>query len=417
MRAAAAGIFAVGALALAGALTGCGSGSGASAAGWTGPRALAAATPASCPEAVLDTLTTGVLQRVYMEGLSSERTAIARRMLRSPALREAVLSGSPAAVQSAARALLATGQITNLMITGNGRTLASIGPPALAPIHGAITDSSGRQIAAYTTSVWADSGFLAEARAVTGGIVAIRSGGRSVGGSAPFGHAMAPTGTLTRGGVLYAYGSFPAEIYPAGAARVYLLRPVSAGSPLCGSSTTETVVNTLRHVARAIYTNEEGSRVLTQIQRVESSPGLVQAVAAGEPAATRAAVKSLLNQHIVRLRVVSRGRLLADVGGPFVLAPVSGVLTRHGREIGRFVLSIQDDEGYKRLTGRLAGLKVLMYMDGQLVKNSLGPGPGEVPASGPYEYRGSAYRVFTLHLRAFPAGQLLVRALVPIPYA
>ncbi len=366
---------------------------------------------------MLDTLTAGVLQRVYMEGVSSERTVIARRMLRSPALREAVRSGSAAAVQSAAGALVAKGHITNLMITEHGHTLASIGPPALAPIHGAITDQAGRPIASYTASVWADSGFLAEASGITGGIVAIRSAGRSVGGSIPIGRAMAPTGTLTRRGVLYEYDSFPAEVYPAGAARIYLLRPVSAGSPLCGANTTETVVNTLRHVTRAIYTAEEGSKVLSQIQRVESSPALVRAVAAGEPAATRAAVQSLLNQHIVRLRVLSRGRLLADVGGPFVLAPVSGVLTRHGREIGRFVLSIQDDEGYKRLTGRLAGVRVLMYMDGQLVKNSLGPEPGNVPANGPYEYRGVGYRVFTLHLRAFPSGPLLVRALVPIPYS
>ena len=404
------------ACALTGALAGCGTGDGASASTGTGPRALAASTPASCPEAVLDTLTAGVLQRVYREGVSSERTVIARRMLRSPALRAAVLSGSRAAVQSAARALVARGRITDLMITENGRTLASVGPPALAPIHGSITDSAGRPIAAYTTSVWADRGFLAEARGITGGIVAIRSGGRSVGGSAPIGRPIARTGTLTRSGVLYAYDSFPAERYPAGAAQIYLLRPVSASEPLCGTNTTETVVNTLRHVARAIYTAEEGSQALTQIQRVASSPALVQAVAAGEPSATRAAVSSLLHQHIVRLRVISRGRLLADVGGPFVLAPVQGHLTFHGREIGRFALSIQDDEGYKRLTGRLAGLKVLIYMDGQLVKNSLGPHPGNVPANGPYEYGGATYRVFTLHLRAFPSGPLLVRALVPIPY-
>jgi len=409
-------ILAFGALALAGALAGCGSG-GASAATGSGPRALAAATPASCPEAILDTLTAGVLQRVYMEGVSSERTVVARHILRSRALREAVLSGSSAAVQGAARELVSNGHITDLVVTANGRTLASVGPPALAPIRGEITDSSGRPIAAYTTSVWADSGFLSEASGLTGGIVAIRSGGRSLGGSAPIRHAMAPTGTLTLGGVLYEYGSFPAETYPSGAARIYLLRPVSASWPLCGASTTDTVVNTLRHVARAVYAAEEGSKVLTQIQRVESDPALSSAVAAGEPAATTAAVRALLNQHIVRLRVISRGRLLADVGGPFVLAPVTGVLRRHGREIGRFVLSIQDDEGFKRLAGRLAGVRVLMYMEGHLVKNSLGPEPGSVPASGPYEYRGNTYRVFTLHLHAFPSGPLLVRALVPIPYS
>jgi hypothetical protein len=138
-------------------------------------------------------------------------------------------------------------------------------------------------------------------------------------------------------------------------------------------------------------------------------------------------VEKLLNQHIVRLRVFAAPagaragtRLLADVGGPFVLAPVSGALTQGGRKIGSFVLSIQDDEGYLRLTRRLAGLRVLMYMGrgahAALVKNSLGPEPGTVPARGRYTYRGSTFNVYTLNARAFPSGPLTIRVLVPIPY-
>ena len=71
---------------------------------------------------------------------------------------------------------------------------------------------------------------------------------------------------------------------------------------------------------------------------------------------------SLLHEHVVRLRVSAGGRLLSDVGGPYVLAPVRAPLRLNGRQIGSIVLSIQDDEGYKRLAGRLAGLDVLMYM-------------------------------------------------------
>jgi hypothetical protein len=89
------------------------------------------------------------------------------------------------------------------------------------------------------------------------------------------------------------------------------------------------------------------------------------------------------------------------------------------------VLSIQDDEGYLRLTRRLAGLDVLMYMSlgsgaPQLVKDSLGrmPGPAlaDVPASGAYRYQGHNFRVFTVHAAAFPSGPLTIRVLVPIPY-
>jgi hypothetical protein len=61
-----------------------------------------------------------------------------------------------------------------------------------------------------------------------------------------------------------------------------------------------------------------------------------------------------------------------------------------------------------------------MYMNApheQLVKNSLGPEPGSVPDSGPYEYRGRSFRVFTIHASAFPSGPLRINVLIPIPYA
>ncbi len=104
-----------------------------------------------------------------------------------------------------------------------------------------------------------------------------------------------------------------------------------------------------------------------------------------------------------------------------MLAPVTAPLRANGHRIGSFVLSIQDDEGYLRLTRRLAGLDVLMYMNGKggqrLVKNSLGPTPAIVPASGPYTYHGQSFRVITVHAKAFPTGPLTIRVLIPIPYS
>jgi hypothetical protein len=88
-----------------------------------------------------------------------------------------------------------------------------------------------------------------------------------------------------------------------------------------------------------------------------------------------------------------------------------------GHAVGGFVLSIQDDEGYLRLMRRLVGLRVLMRSPRGLVKNSLGPDPGAVPATGSYTYRGARYRVFTVTARAFPAGALVIRVLVGIPYS
>ncbi len=124
----------------------------------------------------------------------------------------------------------------------------------------------------------------------------------------------------------------------------------------------------------------------------------------------------LLHKHVVRLRVSTRGALLADVGGPYVLAPLRAPLTQNGRQIGELELSIQDDEGYKRLAERLAGVHVVMSMGGRVVKNSLGTFSAPIPPSGPYTYQGHSYTVFTIPAEAFPSGPLTIRVLVPNPY-
>lgn len=377
---------------------------------------------ASCPATVLKTLDS-VVARVYHEGVFSERTASAQYLItHSTALREAVESDNAGAARTAAAALLATGHMTNLRVMRGTQILVNVGGAALAPLHGTLTGANGAPIASYLASVWADNGFLVEARGITQGLVDLRADERSVGGSPllPAG-ALANEGTLTRAGVRYQYGSLPAAAYPSGGARIYLLLPVSSTTRLCGPTSQDTTVNTLTQVANLIYTGESGQSAHKQVLRVQHDAALLQAVAHRDPAATELAIKALLNHHIVRLRVSAGGQLLSDVGGPYVLAPVTATLTRGGHTIGSFVLSIQDDEGYLRLTRRLAGLDVLMYMhsnpaEPQLVKNSLGPLPGYVPASGPYRYRGRSFRVFTVQAKAFPSGPLTIRVLVPLPY-
>jgi hypothetical protein len=176
-------------------------------------------------------------------------------------------------------------------------------------------------------------------------------------------------------------------------------------------------VNTLSRIATLIYEGEAGHRTNAQVNRVARDATLLHAVSQRDPLATRQAVVGLLNEHIVRLRVSTAGRLLSDVGGPFVLAPVPGSLRLGGRTIGSFVLSIQDDEGYLRLAKRLAGLPVLMYVGPRLVLNSLGPAPGAVGANARFRYRGRSFRTFTFTAKAFPDGPLRITVLIPIPYS
>jgi hypothetical protein len=312
--------------------------------------------------------------------------------------------------------------MTNLrVIDSAGRVLADAGGAAVTPLHGTLQGAGGKTIGSYITSVWADEGLIAETNGVTGGRLALRVNGHSVGGSLALAPGSLPKeGTLVHGGQRYQYDSFAGRAYPDTKMRVYLLRPIASTKALCGRTTEDTVVNTVSRIANLIYAGEGGRRTLPQVRRVQADQRLVRAVAAGDRPATRSAIQALLTEHIVRLRVNTPAGLLADVGGPFVLAPVTAPLSIGGRRIASFVLSIQDDEGYLRLTKRLVGLRVLMYVNPahpQLVKNSLGPSPGTVPASGSYEYRGRRFRVFTVNARAFPDGPLTIRVLVPIPYA
>jgi hypothetical protein len=424
-------MHAVSACALLASLAGCGGAANAGIDANVSPDPAAQAVPSACSTAVLDTLGQ-IAGRVYREGVSSERTATALSFIeRSIPLREAVERDDPRAARAAAQALLATGHMTSLQVTrmaapgaGGAQTLVDLGAAnALAPLHGSILSAAGAPIASFVTSVWADSGFLAETDGIAEGTTALREHGRSIAGSfaLPPGEPSAQ-GALTVKGVAYRYTSFPAAVYPSGQLRVYLLKSISSIAPLCGRTATDTLVNTLSRVARLIYTSEGGAHALTQVHRVQHNQPLLRAVAQRNPEATRLAIDELLNEHIVRLRVSAGGRLLSDVGGPDVLAPVRAPLRLNGRQIGSFVLSIQDDEGYKRLAGRLAGLDVLMYINPNsahptLVKNSLGPSPGAVPSSGSYRYRGRTYRAFTLHAEAFPSGPLRIVVLIPIPYS
>jgi hypothetical protein len=385
-------------------------------------------TPGACGATVLQTLSQ-VTQRVYNEGVSSERTEIAARLIKgSHALREAVENDNATAAHTAAQALLAGGHLTNLTVLHGGKTLTTVGPAgALAPLRGSILGAGGEPIASFVASVWDDRGFLSELKGVVEGDIALRAGTHSLDGSfeMPAG-TIPPAGTLTVHGTVFQYDSFPASAYPSGSLRVYLLRTADSTSHFCGATPEDTLVNTLSRVAALIYAGEGGPHALIQVHSAQQNSALLQAVAERNPVAARKAVVGLVydHSHIVRLRVSAGGHLLADVGGPYVLAPVSAPLRLHGKRIGELTLSIQDDEGYLRLARRLVGLDVLMYIHPtthpELVKNSLGAGVGgyeSVPATGTYQYRGHTYRVFTLDAHSFPAGTLRVRVLIPIPYS
>jgi hypothetical protein len=192
-----------------------------------------------------------------------------------------------------------------------------------------------------------------------------------------------------------------------------------ASSAPCAASAESTLSNTLGEVGERIYHGElaRTGAVATAIASVTNSTALARAVAAGNPVATQAAVTGIVynHLHIVRLRVIHDGHVLADLGGPFVLAPLEGAIRLNGRVVGRYVLSIQDDLGYVLLSGRLAGMQVVMDAHGRQFMSSVRPAPPPIPEHGALTLGGVTYLTHTLDATAFPSGPLQIHLLVPLP--
>lgn len=175
-------------------------------------------------------------------------------------------------------------------------------------------------------------------------------------------------------------------------------------------------------MATRIYVNElSSSEVFHDKRQVESYSPLLNALESGNRAAVREAVTSLVfsHTHVVRLRVSRGGEVLADVGGPEILAPVSGTLRSGSRTVGRYVLSVQDDLGYVKLVTRFTGVPLLLRKGSHTlaVEGAINPGPASIPSHGPVSYRNRTYESFSLDAQAFPSGRLRISLLVPVPGA
>jgi hypothetical protein len=190
----------------------------------------------------------------------------------------------------------------------------------------------------------------------------------------------------------------------------------------CGRAAPETLAQTVGWVAKQIYYGEvSSSRTEADRRQVESYAPLLRAVAGDRQAATKAAVTKLVysHTHIVRLRVIRGSKLVADVGGPYVLAPLGGTLRLHGRVVGHYLLSVQDDLGYVKIETHFIGAPLVMRIGAKAVPvdGLLAPGPAAIPEHGPVSYRHVTYHAYSFDASAFPSGPLRISVLVPLPAA
>jgi hypothetical protein len=192
----------------------------------------------------------------------------------------------------------------------------------------------------------------------------------------------------------------------------------------CGTAAQSVITTDYETSARNVYQGELVSpEVTADLRRVTSSTALRRALASGDRAMVQRATHKIVytpRWHIVRLRVLSpSGRLLADVGGPYVLAPVTRQLTYHGAVVGSFVLSVQDDLGYEKLVTRFTALPIEMYRSGAPLMGMGFPTTGvppTVPADGTaITVNGVASVTVSYSVLAFPTGTY--RVLLAIPAA
>ncbi len=188
-------------------------------------------------------------------------------------------------------------------------------------------------------------------------------------------------------------------------------------SSACGPASTATLASVYGSVAQRIYNGElHGNEVGVDIARITGYKPLLSALASSNVGAVREAVHKIVytpHWHIVRLRVIQNGHVLADVGGPYIIAPVSGALRWHGRTVGSFVTSVQDDIGYVKLVSRFTGVPIDLYRGGSFLMGTLTPAPSSVSDGQSVVVSGRSYQAHVLDTLAFPSGTLKAVLFVP----
>jgi hypothetical protein len=184
--------------------------------------------------------------------------------------------------------------------------------------------------------------------------------------------------------------------------------PARAGAG-CGTASASTVAIVDSTVTADIYANElAGVEVTADLAHVTGAGDLVSAVASGNRPAVLKAVSRIVfhpHWHIVRLRALdSTGAVLADVGGPYVVAPVAGVLRSGARVVGSFVMSVQDDAGVAKLESRFVGDPIGFYAHGALVVGLGAALPQRLPTSSTVTLGRVAFRSVDQTFKAFPDG-------------
>jgi hypothetical protein len=403
---------------LALAFTSCGSSTSAeSPAALASNPAASPLAPPQCADAVARALGT-ISEHVYHE-LSGGRIALpaAERVAGSPALLAAIQANDPVAARKALAPLL-RGQLVRVRVSLAGRTFVEYGyANGIAPVSTPLKNLEGRTIGTVTAAEEGVFGYAGTLYAITEAQVFARSGDRPLGGSSsPAPGSIPDKGEISYKSKRYAVYSFSGSGFPQKKLRVYVLAPVPPASA-CAPTPAETAIDAIGATAKRIYREEQsGAATRAVVRDFENSRPFQEAVATDNPTATRAAIVKFFEGtlHVVRVRATLGEKLVADVGGPHVLAPIRGdVRNARGRVVGHFLLSVQDDLGYVILAQRFTGVQAFLYEGKQLLLGSSSPAPLSIPKHGEMLFDGISYHTYSFTAEAFPKGPLEVSLLIP----
>jgi hypothetical protein len=306
----------------------------------------------------------------------------------------------------------------------SGRTLARIERGVgIAPASGRLV-LDGELVGTFVVSTQGANGYAQTTSGLTAAQVLMRSEGRTLKSTlrlAPSALGRDPR-EVSLAGVRYRVDTFAARAFPDRPLSVSLLVPSSAIATVCASAAARGDVARARAAAwglvaeRVYYAEHEGSKAELILGVVERSRAFHEAVLAGNAKATRAAIIGFFRAHlhVVRVRVMRAGRLLVDVGGPHVLAPIRGVIRgARGEVAARFEMAIQDDLGFTILARAFTGAQTVMREGAKQVMGTLRPGPASIPDRGRVTYLGTTYEAYSFDAEAFPAGPLRISLLYP----
>jgi hypothetical protein len=225
---------------------------------------------------------------------------------------------------------------------------------------------------------------------------------------------VAPT-TMLLASALSFLGAF--SVPAAQAESPSLAKSPSLAGPPCAAATTQTLAAVDGNVAERIYLDElAGAGTVADKHQVEEYRPLLSSLSKGNRAAVEKAVHQLVfsHTHIVRLRVTQGGRLLADVGGPYIIAPVGGSLRFHGRLVGSYLLSVQDDLGFVGLETRLIGVPLILHVNQVRVplQGTIRTGSVAIPSRGAVVIRGTRFQAYSFNADAFPTGLVRISLLL-----